>query len=103
MEERIRTHFGAVTRNFEDSDGGDPIVILPTCTKSSDEIVAQIRALIEAHRITQAQFERLQVTEESQLNKLIDGSSSDESFNEQFGIVRNVFKMFVQNDSSVFY
>ena len=51
MEERIRTHFGAVTRSFED---GDPIVILPTCTKSSDEIVAQIRALIEAHKITQA-------------------------------------------------
>ena len=50
MEERIRTHYGAVTRGFEE----DPIVILPTCTKSSDEIVAQIKALIEAHRITQA-------------------------------------------------
>ena len=79
----------------------ETIVVLPSCTKSSEQLVAQIKALIETHRVTEAKFNSLRICEERQLVKSLQ--EGNQNFLEQYRVVRDVFKMFVQNDSSIFY
>ena len=69
LEERITQNLGSVTSSLDEDE---TIVILPTCTKSSDQIVTQIKALIETHRVTEAKFNTMHITEESQLMKALD-------------------------------
>ena len=87
---------GTIANSLDDDD---TIVILPSCTKSSDQIVTQIKALIETHKVTEAKFNSLKISEERSLIKSLEEGDN----NEDFSVVRNVFKMFVQNDSSVYY
>ena len=102
LEERIRQNLGSVTSSL---DCEETIVILPTCTKSSDQIVTQIKALIEIHRVAEAKFNSMHITEESQLVKALDQQlvGAAHFTEELFSVVRNVFKMFVQNDASIYY
>lgn len=63
--------------------------------------MTQIKALLEAYKITETQFDSVKICEERQLVKSLEAGSQD--FTEQFSMVRSVFKMFIQNDTSVYY
>lgn len=64
-------------------------------------MVSQIKAFIHMHSITESQFNSLKLCEERQLRKSL-AEAGNQDYTEQYKVLRDVFKMFIQNDASVF-
>jgi len=53
----------------------DAFIVLPTCSKGSEQLVTQVKALINTHRVTEEKFNSLRLLEERQIRKsLADGT-----------------------------
>lgn len=83
------------------AEDSESIVILPATSKTSQELVSQIKTLIFTYRITESHFGKLLIFDEKWLHKTIEAGQVDVRSNA--AVVRDVFKMFVQNDTSVFW
>lgn len=96
----IEQSMGSVSDKLGEEDS-ESIVILPATSKTSQELVSQIKTLIFTHRITESSFSKLLIFDEKWLHKTIETGEVDVRSNA--AVVRDVFKMFVQNDTSVFW
>ena len=98
----IKDNMGEVREDFSaDTSCSNSFVILPSSNKGSDQLVSQIKAFIHMHSVTESQFNSLKLCEERQLRKSL-AEAGNEDYAEQYKVLRDVFKMFIQNDASVF-
>ncbi len=89
LEEKIENHMGKVAEDLSEQT----FVVFPTCKKGSEQLVTQIKAFIQCHRITEEKFNQLKLIDERQLCNSLD--NQDQEYADQHRVLKDVFRMFI--------